>query len=252
MSRLENKEHASVRFNSAAMLSLQQHFWPGNVRELANLVERMCIIKPNEVIGVNDLPQEYQYASNGRRMHFDEPAAQATRIVDQTVHPATSAADVPAQAPGRESTPSVRPGPASLQSVPEVAPVQAAAKQTEVATAQAAPVNQPEKAAAMPAEGTASTQREPHQQITEPKAPAPQNNPQPPGDSIALTSKQMEENLAMMPLNAERLEQYLANLEKNLLEVAMQDSANIMKFAADRLRLNEGALRQKLQRHGMG
>jgi sigma-54 specific flagellar transcriptional regulator A len=226
MSRLENKEHASVRFNSAAVLSLQQHFWPGNVRELANLVERMCIIKPNEVIGVNDLPQEYQYASNGRRMHFEEPAkTENARIIDQTVQP-TNAEQIPT-----------------------------VSKQVEAAPAPVAVVNEPEKVEVLaPAKTPAQTQLEPVSSDNQQK-PKPSTvesaAPLTPVDNPALSSKQMEADLAMMPLNAERLEQYLVNLEKNLLEVAMLDSANIMKFAAERLKLKEDVLREKLQRHGM-
>ncbi len=37
---MENEKRGSIRFNSAAMMSLCRHDWPGNVRELANLVER--------------------------------------------------------------------------------------------------------------------------------------------------------------------------------------------------------------------
>lgn len=57
--RLENENRGSIRFNSAAILSLCRHSWPGNVRELANLVERMAITHPFGVVGVQDLPQKY-------------------------------------------------------------------------------------------------------------------------------------------------------------------------------------------------
>ena len=43
ISRLENEKRGSIRFNSAAIMSLCRHEWHGNVRELANLVERMAI-----------------------------------------------------------------------------------------------------------------------------------------------------------------------------------------------------------------
>ncbi len=56
ISRLENEGRGSVRFNSSAIKSLKKHDWPGNVRELANLVERMAIVHPHEVVGVSDLP----------------------------------------------------------------------------------------------------------------------------------------------------------------------------------------------------
>ncbi|MDP1171449.1 sigma 54-interacting transcriptional regulator, partial [Klebsiella pneumoniae] len=40
ISRMEHEKRGSIRFNSAAIMSLCRHGWPGNVRELANLVER--------------------------------------------------------------------------------------------------------------------------------------------------------------------------------------------------------------------
>lgn len=61
VSRLENEKRGSVRFNSAAIMSLCQHHWSGNIRELANLVERMAIMHPYGVIGVNDLPSKYRH-----------------------------------------------------------------------------------------------------------------------------------------------------------------------------------------------
>ena len=61
VARLENEKRGSVRFNSTAIMSLCQHPWAGNVRELANLVERMAIMHPYGVIGVNDLPPKYRH-----------------------------------------------------------------------------------------------------------------------------------------------------------------------------------------------
>jgi sigma-54 specific flagellar transcriptional regulator A len=61
VSRLESEKRGSIRFNSAAIFSLSHHPWPGNVRELANLVERMAIIHPHGVIGVQDLPEKYRH-----------------------------------------------------------------------------------------------------------------------------------------------------------------------------------------------
>ncbi|MCH8537211.1 MAG: sigma-54-dependent Fis family transcriptional regulator [Alkalimonas sp.] len=52
---------AKVKFTERALESLQLHNWPGNVRELANLVERMAIMYPNQVVDVADLPAKYQY-----------------------------------------------------------------------------------------------------------------------------------------------------------------------------------------------
>lgn len=61
VSRMESEQRGSIRFNSAAIMSLCQHDWSGNVRELANLVERMAIMHPFGVIGVQDLPPKYRH-----------------------------------------------------------------------------------------------------------------------------------------------------------------------------------------------
>ena len=61
ISRMESEKRGSLRFNSAAILSLCQHSWSGNVRELANLVERMAIMHPYGVVGVQDLPPKYRH-----------------------------------------------------------------------------------------------------------------------------------------------------------------------------------------------
>jgi sigma-54 specific flagellar transcriptional regulator A len=65
VTRMENEQRGSIRFNSAAIMSLCQHEWSGNVRELANLVERMAIIHPYGVIGVQDLPAKYRHIDVG-------------------------------------------------------------------------------------------------------------------------------------------------------------------------------------------
>lgn len=61
VSRLESEQRGSIRFNSAAIMSLCKHEWSGNVRELANLVERMAIMYPDGVIGVQELPAKYRH-----------------------------------------------------------------------------------------------------------------------------------------------------------------------------------------------
>ncbi len=41
-----------------AMLRFQKYPWPGNVRELENLIERLSVLVPGDVITLDDLPQE--------------------------------------------------------------------------------------------------------------------------------------------------------------------------------------------------
>lgn len=45
-------------FSEGALKRLKSHSWPGNVRELKNLVERLMIMSPGDVIDLRDLPPE--------------------------------------------------------------------------------------------------------------------------------------------------------------------------------------------------
>lgn len=64
ISRMEVEKRGSIRLNSAAIMSLCRHDWPGNVRELANLVERLAIMHPYGVIGVQELPKKFRYVDD--------------------------------------------------------------------------------------------------------------------------------------------------------------------------------------------
>ncbi|MEW6764623.1 MAG: sigma-54 dependent transcriptional regulator [Pseudomonadota bacterium] len=59
IARLERDGRGSLRLSPAALAALGQYAWPGNVRELANLVERLGILYPDEVVGPADLPARY-------------------------------------------------------------------------------------------------------------------------------------------------------------------------------------------------
>lgn len=65
ITRLENEKRGSIRFNSAAIMSLCRHEWAGNVREMANLVERMAILHPYGVCGLQDLPKKFRHVDEG-------------------------------------------------------------------------------------------------------------------------------------------------------------------------------------------
>ena len=41
-----------------SLAALQTHDWPGNVRELRNLMERLLLFVPSDVVGVADLPEQ--------------------------------------------------------------------------------------------------------------------------------------------------------------------------------------------------
>ncbi|WP_426417595.1 sigma-54-dependent transcriptional regulator [Aestuariirhabdus sp. LZHN29] len=71
ISRMENEKRGSIRFNSAAIMSLCRHDWPGNVRELANLVERLAIMHPYGVIGAMELPKKFRHIDEGEETNAD-------------------------------------------------------------------------------------------------------------------------------------------------------------------------------------
>ena len=56
---MERQSRGSIRLSSASILSLCRHDWPGNVREMANLLERLAIMYPYGVIGLQDLPEGF-------------------------------------------------------------------------------------------------------------------------------------------------------------------------------------------------
>jgi sigma-54 dependent transcriptional regulator, flagellar regulatory protein len=60
ISRLES-DNAQIRFTENALTSLIEHNWAGNVRELSNLVERLMILFPNQLIDLHDLPHKYKH-----------------------------------------------------------------------------------------------------------------------------------------------------------------------------------------------
>ena len=61
VSRMEGETSVSLKFTDNAMASLMEHPWAGNVRELSNLVERLGILFPGEIVDLSDLPGKYQH-----------------------------------------------------------------------------------------------------------------------------------------------------------------------------------------------
>ncbi len=76
ISTMEAERRGSVRFNSAAIQSLCRHAWLGNVRELANLVERMAILHPHGIVGLNDLPKKFRHQNQAN----EEGLSQDTEV----------------------------------------------------------------------------------------------------------------------------------------------------------------------------
>ncbi|PKL97747.1 MAG: sigma-54-dependent Fis family transcriptional regulator [Gammaproteobacteria bacterium HGW-Gammaproteobacteria-9] len=81
ISRMEHEKRGSIRFNSAAIMSLCRHDWPGNVRELANLVERMAIMHPYGFRHVDD--DDEQYATSLHDEMEERAAISAPMVVPE-------------------------------------------------------------------------------------------------------------------------------------------------------------------------
>ena len=55
----------SLEFSGEAVGQLEAYDWPGNVRELSNLIERLMVLYPNQLIGEGELPPRYRSVGTG-------------------------------------------------------------------------------------------------------------------------------------------------------------------------------------------
>ncbi|OUR69624.1 sigma-54-dependent Fis family transcriptional regulator [Bermanella sp. 47_1433_sub80_T6] len=94
ISRMENEKRGSIRFNSAAIMSLCRHDWHGNVRELANLVERLAILHPYGVVGIPELPKKFRHVDT-----TDEEDSNLNQPVSLPSEPGLVGLDSPALLP---------------------------------------------------------------------------------------------------------------------------------------------------------
>lgn len=56
---------------------------------------------------------------------------------------------------------------------------------------------------------------------------------------------------ALLPLNGLDLKEYLANLERDLIEQALNDSGGVVARAADRLNIRRTTLVEKMRKYDM-
>ncbi len=59
INRIESDQRGSVRLSRKAVNMLSQYDWPGNVRELGNLIERLAILYPHDLVDTKDLPEKF-------------------------------------------------------------------------------------------------------------------------------------------------------------------------------------------------
>ena len=56
----KNKTHKLKGLSEQAVECLCQYDWPGNIRELENIIERLCVLKGNNLVQADDLPPKYR------------------------------------------------------------------------------------------------------------------------------------------------------------------------------------------------
>jgi sigma-54 specific flagellar transcriptional regulator A len=75
--RMERNKQGSVKLNDSAMASLTKYYWPGNVRELSNLIERLAILFPQQVVKWPDLPDKFRPNQDWIAEQFDDSVEQS-------------------------------------------------------------------------------------------------------------------------------------------------------------------------------
>lgn len=65
---------APIRFGPDTLAHLKAYHWPGNVRELRNMIERLTILYPAQLINVNHLPPEVVGESPKNKVRLDGEA----------------------------------------------------------------------------------------------------------------------------------------------------------------------------------
>ncbi|WP_446743825.1 sigma-54-dependent transcriptional regulator [Silvibacterium acidisoli] len=68
------KRHGTqeIRLAPQALQRLIHYRWPGNVRQLENMLERLVVLAPSNVIGVEDLPEEVMGAPSDQGLRWPD------------------------------------------------------------------------------------------------------------------------------------------------------------------------------------
>lgn len=73
--RAAHQHGSAIRLTAGSIRCLQSYHWPGNVRELANVLERLAILYPQEVVDAAQMPQKIREAGAGAGISVDTPTA---------------------------------------------------------------------------------------------------------------------------------------------------------------------------------
>ncbi|NQY43490.1 MAG: sigma-54-dependent Fis family transcriptional regulator [Legionellales bacterium] len=60
LARIAGQNRNTAKILDTAIEQLGMYNWPGNIRELANVVERLCIMYPNGIVDIDDLPDRFK------------------------------------------------------------------------------------------------------------------------------------------------------------------------------------------------
>jgi sigma-54 specific flagellar transcriptional regulator A len=58
--RLKSEQGVEIRLSPTALDCLSRYSWPGNIRELANLMERLAVLHPHEIVEAENLPAKFR------------------------------------------------------------------------------------------------------------------------------------------------------------------------------------------------
>jgi Nif-specific regulatory protein len=70
-----------VRLSSSALEIIESYHWPGNVRELRNVIERLSLLYPGNIVGMDELPADMVWsAGNSEPSSLTAQAREKARI----------------------------------------------------------------------------------------------------------------------------------------------------------------------------
>jgi sigma-54 specific flagellar transcriptional regulator A len=87
--RISHEGAATIELTDEAIHCLQRYSWPGNIRELANLIQRLSILHPLEIVDVDQLPTRVGGAEDLRGLDLRQ-AEDGREPIDNPREPAAT------------------------------------------------------------------------------------------------------------------------------------------------------------------
>lgn len=87
--RISHEGGSAIELTEDAIHCLQRYSWPGNIRELANLIQRMSILHPLEVVDVAQLPARMGGSEDLRGLDVREPEGERN-VIESPKEPAAT------------------------------------------------------------------------------------------------------------------------------------------------------------------